>query len=276
MIQYSIKVDHTVSLTVFEMVCMYLRSISHDERLFATTCLVQFDNLRKDVVDKMFERQVFAKAKEGIETKLAVKKSKGRLSYNYEHCTFEEEPYTGVFFALSQDEKYEIRLKTIEALKHYSAKSESIQEKSQNILLNMLNDEIDEVRIASLQCMSVFNKTLILDKNTVNIVLFNLKEHNSELRHSIYSFFGQIQVDDWQTFNLLMNHLLLNIAKFKMDKMGIFHTFKRLGHNHSKIVDQNLDKILGHDLAFRKEEPIWDDVKHTAKMIMICSSVSIM
>lgn len=70
----------------------------------------------------MFERQVFAKAKEGVDTKLAVKKAKGRLAYNYEHCTFEEEPYTGIFFALSQDEKYEIRLQTIRALKYFSSK----------------------------------------------------------------------------------------------------------------------------------------------------------
>lgn len=117
--------------------------------------------------------------------------------------------------------------------------------------------------------MSVFNNTLVLDKNSVNIVVFNLKEHNSELRHSIYSFFGHIQVDDWHTFNLLMNHLLLNISKFKMDKLGIFHTFKRLGDNHSEIVHSNLEKILGHDLKFKMEEPKWDDVKHTAKMIMI-------
>lgn len=141
--------------------------------------------------------------------------------------------------------------------------------------MNMLNDEIDEVRIAALQCMSVFNKTLILDKNSVNIVVFNLKEHNSELRHSIYSFFGHIQVDDWHTFDLLMGHLLSNIRKFKMDKLGIFHTFKRLGHNHSEIVDRNLAKILGHDLKFKTKEPLWEDVKHTAIMIMICSSVNI-
>ena len=109
----------------------------------------------------------------------------------------------------------------------------------------------------------------MLDRTSVNIVIFNLKEHNEELRHSIYSFFGHIQVDEWKTFNLLMKNLLLNIRKFKMDKLGIFTTFKRLGQNHSEIVFNNLPKILGHGLNFKTEEPLWDDVEHTSKMIMI-------
>ena len=99
----------------------------------------------------MFERQMFARPIEGVEEREAIKKKKGKLTYNYDKCTFEEETYTGVFFALSQDEKYEIRLQTIEALKHFSSKCDFIQDKAQDILMNMLNDEIDEVRIASLK-----------------------------------------------------------------------------------------------------------------------------
>ena len=269
LIEYATTVDKSVSLTVFELICMLIRSINHDERYFATDCLTRLKNIREEVIEKTFERQVFAKAKTEVDERMAIKKKKRKLIYNFENCTFEEEPYTGVFFAISQDEKSEIRLKAIEALKYFSSKYPSIQDKAQDILMNMLNDEIDEVRIASLKCMAVFDKTLVLDQNDVNIVIFNLKEHNSELRHSIYSFFGHIKVDEWSTCKLLMDHLLLNMKKFKQDKYGIFKTFKRLGSNHDTIVYNNLDKILGHDLKFKRSEPLWDDDEHTAKMIMI-------
>lgn len=66
-----------------------------------------------------------------------------------------------------------------------------------------------------------------------------------------------------------MGHLLLNIKIFKQDKYGIFRTFRRLGGNHDQIVYDNLDKILGHELKFKRIEPNWDDDEHTAKMIMI-------
>lgn len=269
LIEYATTVDTAVSLTVFELICMLIRSINHDERYFATDCLTKLKHIREEVIEKMFVRQMFARPKADIDEKAAIKKKKRKLIYIFENCTFEEEPYTGVFFAISQDEKCEIRLKAIDALKYFSSKYPSIQDKAQNILMNMLNDEIDEVRIASLKCMAVFDNTLILDQNSVNIVIFNLKEHNSELRHTIYSFFGHIKVDKWSTCKILMDHLLLNIKKFKQDIYGIFKTFKRLGSNHDEIVYNNLDKILGHNLKFKRNEPLWYNEEHTAKMIMI-------
>jgi len=218
-------------------------------------------------------RQMFAKPLPGVDEKTAIKRKRNRLIYNFEHCTFDEEPYTGVFFAISQDEKYEIRLKAVEALKYFSSRYASVQDKAQNILMNMLNDEIDDVRISALKCMSAFDKTLILDRNSVNVVIFNLKEHNSELRLSIYSFFGHIKVDNWETCKLLMDHLLQNIKKFKQDKYSILKTFKRLGENHDVIVYNNLDEILRQRLKYHFNEPQWDNEEHTAKMITVCSSI---
>ena len=50
LIEYSTTVDPSVSLSVFELICMLIRSIDHDERLFATKCLVKNSNIRKDVI----------------------------------------------------------------------------------------------------------------------------------------------------------------------------------------------------------------------------------
>ena len=249
---------------------MLIRSIDHDERLFATECLPRFSNLSEEVVKKTFEQQQFAKPKEGITESDAIVKRANKLSFNFDNCTFDEEPYKGIFFALSQDEKYEIRLKTIDALKHFSLHCPFIQEQAQDILMNMLSDEIDEVRIASLKNMAEFKNTLVLDKNSVNIVIFNLKEFNPALRHSIYFFFSHIKVDNRESFEFLIKHLIFNMAKFKQDRYSIFKTFQRLGNNHSHFIADNLDKILGHKLEYRFAEPNWinDDV-HIAKMIMI-------
>lgn len=226
------------------------------------------------MVQKTFTRQVFATPKEGVEESEAIIRKRNRLSFNFENCTFHEEPYTGIFFDISQDEKSEIRLKAIDALKYFSSKYPSIQDKAQDILMNMLNDEFDDVRIASFKCMAAFDNTLILDQNSVNIVIFNLKEYNPDLRHSIYFFFGHIKVDKWDTFKLLTDHLLINMHKFKLDRYGIFKTFKRLGENHSDLVNENLEKILGHELNFKFIEPDWNNnFEHIAKMIMICSSI---
>ena len=234
---------------------------------------LNFKNIREDVIERLFERQVFARPKTGVDERVAIKKKKGKISYNFDNCTFDEESYTGVFFAITHDERLEIRLKAIDSLKYFSSKYPSVQDKAQEILMNMLNDEVDEVRIASLKWLSVFDRTLILDQDDVDVVIFNLKEYNSELRHSIYLFFGHIKVDKWSTWSLLIEHLFINMKIFKMDKYGIFKTFRRLGSNHDELVYENLDKILNHDSKFKAAEPQWDNDEHTAKMIMIWSSI---
>lgn len=60
-----------------------------------------------------------------------------------------------------------------------------------NFLIDMLNDEIDEVRIGALHGISGFNEILALNDEEVDSVLFNLNEDNQRLREEIYKFFGR-------------------------------------------------------------------------------------
>jgi len=45
----------------------------------------------------------------------------------------------------------------------------------------MLNDEVDEVRIAVFKAVSKTKETLVLDEYTTNCIVFNLREHNPEI-----------------------------------------------------------------------------------------------
>lgn len=79
----------------------------------------------------------------------------------------------------------------------------------------MLNDEINEVRIASLHGIKRFNKVLTLGDYEVDTVLFNLNEDNPRLREEIYLFFGDITVTQTALFTKILDKLYNNLIKFE-------------------------------------------------------------
>eukprot|EP00351_Strombidinopsis_sp_SopsisLIS2011_P006487 CAMPEP_0116885482 /NCGR_PEP_ID=MMETSP0463-20121206/18840_1 /TAXON_ID=181622 /ORGANISM="Strombidinopsis sp, Strain SopsisLIS2011" /LENGTH=143 /DNA_ID=CAMNT_0004543963 /DNA_START=512 /DNA_END=940 /DNA_ORIENTATION=- len=127
-----------------------------------------------------------------------------------------------------------------------------------NFLIDMLNDEIDSVRIAALYGIQSFNEVLTLNDYEVDTVLFSLSEDNSKLREAIYQFFKEITVNQAPLFQKILDKIFINLGRFKQqDRDKIFSLVQRLGKTHSKIVQGIYYKILGIDKRFLAKEPDW-------------------
>eukprot|EP00351_Strombidinopsis_sp_SopsisLIS2011_P003712 CAMPEP_0116871834 /NCGR_PEP_ID=MMETSP0463-20121206/2352_1 /TAXON_ID=181622 /ORGANISM="Strombidinopsis sp, Strain SopsisLIS2011" /LENGTH=182 /DNA_ID=CAMNT_0004510987 /DNA_START=512 /DNA_END=1060 /DNA_ORIENTATION=- len=145
-----------------------------------------------------------------------------------------------------------------------------------NFLIDMLNDEIDSVRIAALYGIQSFNEVLTLNDYEVDTVLFSLSEDNSKLREAIYQFFKEITVNQAPLFQKILDKIFINLGRFKQqDRDKIFSLVQRLGKTHSKIVQGIYYKILGIDKRFLAKEPDWNDLVYIAKMILMYSAAEI-
>lgn len=72
-----------------------------------------------------------------------------------------------------------VRLASIEAMSVFAVRCGVIRQQVLRLLIDMLNDEIDDVRIAALNGIARFNsKALTLSNYEVETVLFNLNEDN--------------------------------------------------------------------------------------------------
>ena len=101
---------------------------------------------------------------------------------------------TGILLLMLEDDSMAVRLAGIRAMSCFGKVCNYIRSKCLNFLIDMLNDEINEVRIAALHGIQRFNKVLTLNDYEVEIVLFNLNEDNPRLREEIYLFFGETTV----------------------------------------------------------------------------------
>lgn len=107
-----------------------------------------------------------------------------------------------------------LRLAGIKTMSWFAKKCIKIRLNVLRFLIDMLNDEIDEVRIGALKGISSFNEILQLNDNEVETVLFNLYEDNVKLRSEIYLFFGETIIDGNVLFLKLVDRLLLVLGKY--------------------------------------------------------------
>ena len=115
---------------------------------------------------------------------------------------------------LLEDDSMDVRLSGIRAMGYFAREVKEIRLKCLNFLIDMLNDEIDEVRIGALHAIAYFNDVSELKEYEVNIVLFNLNEDNSRLREEIYKFFGRTIISNAELFSKLLKKLYDNLINF--------------------------------------------------------------
>ena len=99
----------------------------------------------------------------------------------------------------------DVRLAGINVMSRFAFLVKDIRPKCLNFLIDMLNDEIDEVRIGALHGIAFFNEISELKDSEVSIVLFNLTEDNQRLRDEIYKFFGMTIITKQELFQKLLN-----------------------------------------------------------------------
>eukprot|EP00347_Sterkiella_histriomuscorum_P005629 403355867 len=179
----------------------------------------------------------------------------------------------GILLLLLEDDSMVVRLSGINTMSHFANQVKDIRPRCLNFLIDMLNDEIDEVRTGALHGIAFFNEISELKDSEVNIVLFNLTEDNQRLRDEIYRFFGMTIITKPELFQKLLNKLFENLRAFgKKDQHQIFQLLKELGNSHSQLVEKMFNKILGIDKRFQAIDPIWTDIIFVAKMILVYSA----
>ena len=81
-----------------------------------------------------------------------------------------------------EDDSMAVRLAGIKAMSCYGRLNSEIRTQCLTFLIDMLNDDINDVRIGALHGIQTFNKVLTLNDYEVDTVLFNLNEDNPRLR----------------------------------------------------------------------------------------------
>lgn len=226
------------------VLCVEIRAMDKDMRIFCAGLLTQIDECvpTQTVVQMMQKESMFEQKFVQISGTNSQPKSltPSTVKSKPESTTssLEVSPVvTGILLLMLEDDSMAVRLAGINAMSCFGRVCSEIRGKCLNHLIDMLNDEINDVRIASLHGIKRFNKVLTLNDYEVETVLFNLNEDNPRLREEIYLFFGDTTVTQTSLFTKILDKLYSNLIKFEHqdDTYKIFALVQKLGRSHSKL-----------------------------------------
>ncbi|CDW84004.1 integrator complex subunit 4 [Stylonychia lemnae] len=234
-------------------ICKEIRAMNKDLRNFLSKMLIEVKDMPVNLIIQMaekestFQQKFVAVGQQNQQQRQApqVQNNKNKGSHDGQQIYPE---IVGIFLLLIEDDSMSVRISGIDLMSKLAQKAQEIRQKCLNFLIDMLNDEIDEVRIGALHGIANFNDVSQLNEYEVNIVLFNLNEDNQRLRDEIYLFFGRTIISKSDLFLKLLY---------------------KLGQTHSQLVSSLVFKILGIDKRFQAIDPIWTDVIYIANMILI-------
>ena len=172
-------------------------------------------------------------------------------------------------FACALEENKEIKIKTLKLVSQYSEKIKT--EKHFDFILELINDEEDEVRMAAVDCLEgLINKIPKFSFQICEILLFVLKEKQKKLRKKFMSLISKMKFSlDQEKFRKVILALKDNFKPFPNDQKEIFKCVKNFSEINSYCLNEKYFKdTFTIDENFMISEYKWSDELYIVDMIV--------
>lgn len=172
-------------------------------------------------------------------------------------------------FACALEEKKEIKLKTLQLISQYKDKIHT--EKHFDFILELINDEEEEVRNASVDCLeSLIPKINTFSYDICEILLFVLKDKNRKLRKKFMGLISKMKFElDKDKFRQVIIVLKENIKVFPSDKKDIFNCAKNFSELNSYCLNEKyFTECFSIDDNFMIIEYKWNEEFYIVDMIV--------
>jgi len=201
----------------------------------------------------------------------AIFSPEGDTDVTYEEISLLETGACGAFVHGLEDEYQEVRDATITSICELGLRSADFAASSIDFLVDMLNDEIDLVRINAIESLRKVGveKGLDLKEDQLQITLSNLEDASIQIRTALHDLLGSIRFCNINCINLAAQSLLENMKRYPQDKFSIFKAFKGIGEHHANLIEFMVEGLLRLDNKFLTHEPNVEDLLYNCYLILI-------
>ena len=174
--------DPTLVNDAVKQLCTQIRAMVKGMRIFCAGLLQELKQIPEPTVVQMIQKESFFQQKfvqigqqpkvgGGGHNQMQMMKSKGKKGAGQSGQNMEmakegvqgPAQVTGILLLMLEDDSMDVRIAGIKAISHLAKQVKEMRKQCLNFLIDMLNDEIDEVRIGALHGISGFNEILALN-----------------------------------------------------------------------------------------------------------------
>ncbi|RWS31998.1 integrator complex subunit-like protein [Leptotrombidium deliense] len=176
----------------------------------------------------------------------------------------------GAFIHGLEDEFMEVRMATLEALCKLAIAFPQFAEQSMDFVVDMFNDEIEDIRLKAIQCLSkISQQKIVLRGDQIEIILSVLEDSSIDIREALHEMLGNCKISTKEALKSCIENLIENLKKYSEDRNSIWKCFQKLGANHAELTLPLVPELLGIHPFLDLTEPSLEDITHIAILILV-------
>ena len=160
----------------------------------------------------------------------------------------------GAFVHGLEDEFAKVRIAAVDSICELSLRSTLFAKKAVDFLVDMFNDEIESVRVASVGNLRKLGGQVQLSEEQLHTVLFLLEDSSEKVRREVHSLLAHIRQSNATCFHRTIVQLLESARRNLQDENSVFSALIKIGELHSDFTQLILDDILQIDQRFMQAE----------------------
>src|SRR5699024_6019819 len=139
----------------------------------------------------------------------------------------------------------DVRMASLESLCTLAQAFPSFAHQSLDFLVDMFNDEIQEIRLKAIQCLTRISGTnIILREDQIDIILAVLKDFSVDIRESLHQMLSHCILSSNVALRSTIDSLLENLKRYPADRESIWNCFQRLGQNNVYLALSLVTELL--------------------------------
>jgi len=175
----------------------------------------------------------------------------------------------GAFVHGLEDEFLEVRSASLDSLCQLALVSTQFATLSLDFLVDMFNDEIEEVRLKAIECITKISKFIILREDQLEIVLGVLEDSNFEIREGLHLMLGTCCLSTKSCVKMSIHALLDNLKRYPQDKRSIWRCLQQQGSRHANLTLLLVPELLAIHPFFDMPEADVEDPSYVCILLLV-------
>lgn len=161
----------------------------------------------------------------------------------------------GAFVHGLEDEYFEVRSAAVESICQLSLINSDFSAVSLDFLVDMLSDEIEDVRIKAIDSLRRISRHIILREDQLETILGALEDFSFDVREGLHRMLASCRLATTTCLQMCVEKLLDNLRKYPQDKRSTYKCLQRIGSQHPELTLPLVPQLLNIHPFFDTAEP---------------------
>ncbi|THD24758.1 Integrator complex subunit 4, partial [Fasciola hepatica] len=179
---------------------------------------------------------------------------------------------SGAIISGLEDDYFEVRCATLSTVTHMASLSAQFAANCQDLLVDILTDDIQEVRLAAIRALGAVGDQVPLQSEQVAIITSALAEGSGRMRRRLHQLLSRCCLSSAPCLISLLDGLLHNLRRYPQDRDSIWRCAASVGRRHSVFVETCLSSLLRTHLWLSGPEPNWEDPAYLTVLLLVLNA----